>query len=50
MSANEPQDLKDLPEKNTEDRKAERVKGGAGPIDSKKPPLTSSKPVGPIDG
>jgi hypothetical protein len=42
-------DLKNLPEKDMKDPQAERVKGGASPIDSKRPPLPGSKPIGPID-
>ena len=47
--ADEKKDLKDLPEKEMKDPQAGEVKGGIGPIDGKKPPLSSSKPVGPID-
>jgi hypothetical protein len=50
MSANEKQDLKDLPEKDMKDQQAERVKGGVGPIDAKNPPIPKPKPFIPIDG
>jgi hypothetical protein len=33
-----------------EAREAEAVKGGLGPIDGKRPPTGTPKPLGPIDG
>ncbi len=50
MSANEKKELKDLTAKEMTEQEAERVKGGIGPIDGKKPPVSGAKPVGPIDG